>query len=138
MAQKDDWKLIYLDRTNLVDICVSYLYARETGSFFYYPSKLGGLRGRRPKIKLDIGELINILDENLALKEFDLNLFTDFSYLKINYELDLQCITSHRNTLNKLSEYLGLGYYDGRIKVATSKSIPSHSKVISNWTDVCS
>ena len=136
MLQEHNWKLIYLDRTNLVDICVSYLYARESGSFFYYKTKFPGLRGRRPRVELNIGEIIDMLDKNSALIEYDLNLLSDFSYLKINYELDLQCSTSHRNTLNKITEYFGLTYFKNQIKVPTTKSIPSHSKIISNWSNI--
>ena len=139
MLQKDNWKLIYLDRRNLVDLCVSCLYARESGSFFYYKTKFLGLRGRkRPRVELNIEEIFGMLDQNSALIEYDLNLLSDFSCLKINYELDLQCNNSHRNTLNKITEYFGLSYFKNQIKVATSKSIPSHSKVISNWSDIYS
>jgi len=135
--QMDGWKFVYLDRSDVVATSISYLYARDSGSFFYNNRRLKFLNPQRPKIKLDVDEFINKLDENTKLVEYDMNLLSDFSYLKINYELDLESKTSHRNTLNKLSEYLGLDYFSGRLKIATSKSVPSYSKVISNWNDIC-
>ena len=132
--QDKGFKLIYLERENHLDICISYIYARECKNFFYYKGRLDLLRSARPKINLDYEEVISMLVQSKQSIDFDKNLFADLDYLKIVYELDLKCNSNHRNTIHKLSDYLGLSRFNGRINPITVKSIPSFSRVISNWS----
>ena len=131
---EDGWKFIHLIRLNILNTCLSYFYARDSGSFFYYPTKL--TIARRPHININAEELLEALGSTRKALDHDLKLFSHRKHLAIEYENDLLSGRNHRACLNKISDFLSVGNFDGKIKLSTAKSIPSFAQVISNWQKV--
>lgn len=131
----EGWKIIHLKRDNILNMAISYIYARECKVFFHYKSRLSWLR-KMPVVTIDPYELLSILDCNMTLKDYDDKLMAAYDHLELSYEKDLEKQKSHIDCINKLSKYLGCAHLTRRLKVDLVKSIPDASKVITNWSEV--
>jgi hypothetical protein len=132
------FKFIHLERENVLKMVLSYLYARDTGSFFHYKSWLSFLRSK-PEITVDIDELFKLLEENTLLKKYDKKLLENYNHLHLSYEQNLEKQSSHSDCLNKVSEFLNCSRSSRTnftVKTPLDKSVPDPKKQVKNWQEV--
>lgn len=101
------YKIIKLIRINILRTAISLIYAINSGKFhFQRSSKNKGV----PKICIDLTELI----EKIHWIEYSISLqdqaISDFPYLEVIYEDDLIDPSCHQETVNRISDYLGVQY----------------------------
>jgi LPS sulfotransferase NodH len=137
---KEGWKLIHLRRSNLLNLCLSFMYANQSGRWFSYRSKLDLLPDLRssPKVHIDVSELMDCLSFNARLALGDLNLLSSFNHLEICYETDLLGEQMQTECILKICSFLGLPSPLSRRKIRSrmKKNIQNPSECFSNWTEV--
>lgn len=104
--QQAGWKLIFLEREELLRNCLSGLVARETG--IWHSKKEA--KADKPQVMLPpelVAEKLDALAD-VAKREKEIIAELD-NYLHLSYEQDLKDAGLHQDTCNRIFEFLGVG-----------------------------
>lgn len=103
---ENDYKLIYLERENKVLQALSIVYAFHHNKWH----NRGGGSGKQkaPPFEMDLKIFYQFLDGMVELTEFEHELLAGYPHLSLSYEKDLQDNSRHVNTVERLSDFLGI------------------------------
>ena len=130
---RQGWKIIYLQRTNILRQTLSNLMAQHRQSY-HHKSSDGPLK--LPKIQVDCDTLIErMMKERARYLHKEQELLRDLPNIGLIYEEDLLRIGNHQKTLDKLLNYLGVPPVPAKTNlVRTSKD--NLADIIENFHEV--
>lgn len=129
---RDGWKLIYLQRTDIVRHAMSNVVAAHRRSFHHRTSQ-GALK--LEKFRVDAPNLIHRIKLRERWLRDEAEVLNGFSYLPVHYETDLLHTDRHQETLNRVFDYLGVARATVKAQlVRTSKD--KLADVIENYDEV--
>lgn len=103
------WKIIYLQRHNILRQAVSFQVAQQTKTWHRVQETEQSSQNRsREKARLDSGRLLQLLthlEYGLAQEKIDV---ADLPHLSLSYEDDLQRAETQQQTANRVFEFLGV------------------------------
>jgi hypothetical protein len=126
----EDWKIIYLYRTNVLRRSLSSLAARQRNMRHFH-----GNAKKLRKIHVDCETLLNRIRESEERVELDQQILKDVPHLLIEYEKDLLDQSLHSQTCDKIFKYLGIPSVEVKTKL-TRTSTDDLSKTIENYDEV--
>ncbi len=112
------YKIIYLERQNRLNQALSNMYAFHSNQWH--------LTNKDPdkdfKLKIDMSELKNWLDELELNNQFEKEMLEDIPYLYLSYEDDLANAEMHDKTIDKITKYIGVKSF--KAKTNLRKVVP--------------
>ncbi len=97
------YKTIFLIRENALRQCLSKMYAAHRSQWHQKEKQK-----KVEKMTVDLIQLKNNLEESKRLENFEYSLMDRLPHLTISYEQDLLIQEQHENTIQKISQYLGI------------------------------
>lgn len=125
------YKIIKLKRKNVLRTAISLIYAINSGKFHFQQSSIK--RGA-PKIFIEPQDLIDKIkwiEHNISVQE---QVLTDIPYLEVVYEDDLIDASNHKDTINRIADFLGVQH--GPIHTKLVKYTDDLSQIITNADEV--
>ena len=101
---KDGYKIIYLNRENLLRQSLSVFYAYHRNEWHQTKET----SHETSKMNVDMSQLESALGELVELKNFEKRLIEHIPHLYINYEADLEDNSKHTLTFEKVADFLGI------------------------------
>lgn len=101
---QEGWKILYLQRTNILRQAISELVARSRNK--WEDRSKNPLKNQ--KIKIDNQQLLRLLEWRENMLQQERQALAGVSYLPLTYENDLLNSDKHQQTLNKVFNYLGV------------------------------
>ncbi|MEO1621136.1 MAG: hypothetical protein AAFU53_08900 [Cyanobacteria bacterium J06632_3] len=125
------WKIIYLQRSNLVRQVISNYLAIKRQHWHDRP----GEPLKRQKIVVDMGILMKMLTRHGSIDQKAQEAMVNIPHLALSYESDLLNAAQHSGTAQRVFEYLRVRSIP--VKTAMKKIAASHlSDDIGNWDEV--
>ena len=116
------YKIIYLRRDNTLMQALSNMYARYRN--IYHTKANKRVSGHTSKINVDFEVLDDWMQRLDEQKTFEQTLLRDVPHLNVSYEADLMVPESHRQTVQKIGEFLGIDC-SAAPKVSLRKASPT-------------
>ncbi|MDX1642340.1 MAG: hypothetical protein R3220_11615 [Balneolaceae bacterium] len=115
----DDYKIIYLYRTNIFRQALSGLIGSQRQK--WHDKKAGALAGKQ--FYIDSKELLNSMGVLEQVIEREREMIKDRTFLPVSYEDDLFDERNHQQTLDRVFNFLGV------------ESVPVSTKIVRTTTD---
>jgi hypothetical protein len=124
----EGWRIIYLQRKNILRQALSYLRGVHRNSFLSDGSRIG-------KIPVDCDRLIELLDERAVRLKNEAEVLRDLPHVRVIYENDLLTGDHHQRTVDRLFDYLGVPRVQVETKLRRTSS-DRLSDMIENYAQV--
>lgn len=127
--KKDNWKIIYLKRTNLLNHALSNIVAEKRQNYRKFDSIKENIT-----LNLDLNELKNGINERQKFAKQDKLALKDIGSFSLEYEKDLEKSEFHQQSIDSILEYLNL---EKRIVRTKHKKVNAltHKELIENYDD---
>lgn len=130
--QNNDWKFIYLKRSNSLQHKISGIISKDTKVFHVKKSE----EFQHGKVKIDCQLLLDILNWGEELERMEEENLKTIPHLRITYEEDLLDNSVHQQTANKVFRFLNIKEFPVHTKL--KKIIPLDLKeIILNYDEMC-
>lgn len=103
------YKIIFLRRENLLRQTLSKHYAVHRNAWHDK-----GKSDHRPKMKVNIKELIGHLQEGRILDRYEEEALAGLDYITVSYEEDLKTVEAQKETTARVRDYLGLEHFEAK------------------------
>jgi LPS sulfotransferase NodH len=102
----DGWKVVYLRRSNKINIVLSNYMACNRGRYHKFDTE-----EEKSQLSIDCSEFCQKIRNRMNYDRLDEEALQDIDHLKLVYEKDLENPECHQRTANKVFDYLSLGTY---------------------------
>lgn len=123
---RQGWKIVYLQRTNLLRHAISDVRTEKTGEYHNVKgAEVGGKSATRRRIRVELPELMSAIHFREECLQKEARALEGLPHLKIEYEKDLLGPDAQRASLNRVFEFLGLAPHDAEtaFRKVTSRNI---------------
>lgn len=129
--EREELKIFYLQRQNLLDLTISNLYARAREA--YHSTDVG--TEERKIIHIDPDQVIREIAYSQGKLEWEKWFLNGLEYEEVVYETDLATPDTQQAAVNRLAGSLGLE--PALVKAHLKKVTPrDHSSFVSNWDEI--
>jgi LPS sulfotransferase NodH len=137
-AYANDWRIVYLKRTNLLRQALSNIRANATGTY-HHSSRSDDSEDSFSGLEVTPSNLLEMMKSREANLAQEQEILSDLPHLEITYERDLMEAEQHQETAEKVFDFLGLEAEGIQVSTELERiNRGSLSELICNYGEVAS